>query len=49
MKAAPPAVASGSRAAAVINETMATGPVARCREEPKNAAIIGGSREAYSP
>ena len=41
-----PAVASGSREAAVISETTATGPVASCRLEPNRAATIGGRKAA---
>ena len=41
-----PAVARGSKDAAVIKETTATGPVASCRLEPNRAAIMGGKKEA---
>ena len=44
-----PDTAKGSRAAAVISETMATGPVDNWRLEPKIAAINGGKHDAYNP
>jgi len=44
-----PAVARGSREAAVMRDTIATGPVASCRLEPKREAIMGGRNEAYRP
>ena len=46
MYAGLPVTAMGSKAAAVIKETMATGPVANCRLEPKRAATTGGRQEA---
>ncbi len=46
MKASLPAVAYGDRAAEVISETIATGPVASWRLEPKIAASRGGQSEA---
>ena len=44
-----PVLSGFTSAAAVIRETTATGPVASWREEPMNAAIMTGIKEAYKP
>ena len=45
-KASVPAAATDPTAAALIREAMATGPVAKWREEPQKAAITGGRKAA---
>ena len=42
MKLSVMGTASGATAAAVIKDTMATGPVANCRDEPHNAPKMAG-------
>jgi len=41
-------IAKGSKAEAVIRDTMATGHVANCLELHHNAEIITGKKEAYN-
>ena len=41
--------ASPCTVVALMSEAMATGPVDKCREEPKSAATAGGRKAAYSP
>ena len=45
-KASVPAAATDPTVTALIREAMATGPVARCREDPQKAAITGGRKAA---
>ena len=39
-----PGMANGVTAAAVMRETMATGPVDNCREEPHKAPMMAGTK-----
>ena len=49
MNSSLPTAASPCTVVALMSEAMATGPVDKCREEPKSAAMAGGRKAAYSP